>query len=783
MLSRQFKDNRNNGNGRRSRKSISQTGPVNVDMDIMNLSRAKTPPPMQKNNATHKAETNGINQKSEPIPISNRDNVRNQSVTSDSTVLTSPLRSPTGRNLGSARRFNMAKKYQSSQKCTHITSAFSPGGSFKCETCSKNTSLLSSSPSGSSMMASVTTSNSNNNNNSSSFRSHFDRFIPDRTQSSSTHMTNAFILGSPERKKRALDLVSPSKSQANVPTGLPRRRLFYSPTRASSDNSASTSAGNSASMSDDANSKLADKVYSQVLRTELLGIESLGDEEPKLSANMMELNNAESTHNDPMEDGSREPQSMHTKSPGTSAGSRLFSFRNGASRTSPSSISGANILRSPSNTSSQRGLLHDGAYMHETYQFGEAEKKLVENSYTSPDSMVVDSFYSPTKISLDPHSPLYSTSPITAKSQRTLQSPRKPVRYISKAPFKVLDAPDLADDFYLNLLDWNRGSSSTGEVNSSDNILSVGLGSNVYLWNAANSRVTQLCDVGEYDSVTSVCWMQNGTNLAVGTNRGMVQIWDASSCTRISTLSGHSSRVGAMSSHCGNVFASGSRDRQIYVRDLREPQSRAIARLGGHRQEVCGLRWSPDGQMLASGGNDNNLLVWNKASMSSASSSGLMSNITSPMYCFSDHNAAVKALAWSPHHPGLLVSGGGTADRRIRFWNASTGASLACFDTGSQVCNLVWSRTSNELVSTHGYSQNQIVVWKYQQHQNVPSIRQMAVLTGHTYRVLYLALSPDNQTIVTGAGDETLRFWQVFAKVKDRTRNEGVLDVEFNSLR
>ena len=29
-------------------------------------------------------------------------------------------------------------------------------------------------------------------------------------------------------------------------------------------------------------------------------------------------------------------------------------------------------------------------------------------------------------------------------------------------------------------------------------------------------------------------------------------------------------------------------------------------------------------------------------------------------------------------------------------------------------------------------------------------------------RVLYLALSPDGQTAVTAAGDETLRFWNVF---------------------
>ena len=42
----------------------------------------------------------------------------------------------------------------------------------------------------------------------------------------------------------------------------------------------------------------------------------------------------------------------------------------------------------------------------------------------------------------------------------------------------------------------------------------------------------------------------------------------------------------------------------------------------------------------------------------------------------------------------------------------------------------------------------------------------LATLTGHTSRVLYLAVSPDGQTVVTGAGDETLRFWNVFAKAR-----------------
>ena len=71
----------------------------------------------------------------------------------------------------------------------------------------------------------------------------------------------------------------------------------------------------------------------------------------------------------------------------------------------------------------------------------------------------------------------------------------------------------------------------------------------------------------------------------------------------------------------------------------------------------------------------------------------------------------------------------------------------------------------NEIVSTHGYSQNQIIVWKY------PTMNKLATLTGHTLRVLYLAMSPDGQTIVTGAGDETLRFWNVFPGPKASTAN------------
>ena len=40
-------------------------------------------------------------------------------------------------------------------------------------------------------------------------------------------------------------------------------------------------------------------------------------------------------------------------------------------------------------------------------------------------------------------------------------------------------------------------------------------------------------------------------------------------------------------------------------------------------------------------------------------------------------------------------------------------------------------------------------------------MNKIATLQGHTYRVLYMAKSPDEDSIVTGSGDQTLRFWKI----------------------
>ena len=91
-----------------------------------------------------------------------------------------------------------------------------------------------------------------------------------------------------------------------------------------------------------------------------------------------------------------------------------------------------------------------------------------------------------------------------------------------------------------------------------------------------------------------------------------MHVWDVNAERRIRTLGGHTDRVSSLawSNVTPSLLASGSKDRSIFVRDLRTSRN-SYMRLHEHRQEVCGLRWSVhDENQLASGGNDNQLFVW-----------------------------------------------------------------------------------------------------------------------------------------------------------------------------
>ena len=338
--------------------------------------------------------------------------------------------------------------------------------------------------------------------------------------------------------------------------------------------------------------------------------------------------------------------------------------------------------------------------------------------------------------------------------QASTSKRRRTMRFIPKSPDKILDAPDLVDDYYLNLLDWSKS-----------NILAVALRQCVFLWNASTGATQKLLETsGQGNIVTSLAWGDEPSNntLSVGTNSSEVQLWDIAACRQVRVMAGHRARVSSLSWNA-QLVSSGSRDSSIHHHDVRVASHQGVVgELQGHSQEVCGLKWSPQGSQLASGGNDNLLNIWEARRNQSR-------------FVIGRHQAAVKALAWCPFHTNLLASGGGTADRRICLWNTGNGQCLNEVDTKSQVCAVQWSTHDRELVSSHGFTHNQLILWRYAGRGRVHKVVE---LTGHQARVLHMAQSPDGTTIVSAAADETLRFWRILGSP---TRSAAKLKIEHSS--
>lgn len=81
----------------------------------------------------------------------------------------------------------------------------------------------------------------------------------------------------------------------------------------------------------------------------------------------------------------------------------------------------------------------------------------------------------------------------------------------------MLDAPNIKDDFYLNILDW-----------STDFEVSVALDNEVYIWNARTGDIKLLMSAGlDQEYITSVRFSPQDPNiLAIGTCLGRIQLWD-----------------------------------------------------------------------------------------------------------------------------------------------------------------------------------------------------------------------------------------------------------------
>jgi WD40 repeat protein len=171
-------------------------------------------------------------------------------------------------------------------------------------------------------------------------------------------------------------------------------------------------------------------------------------------------------------------------------------------------------------------------------------------------------------------------------------------------------------------------------------------------------------------------------------------------------------------------------------------QGRAVSRVEfvaqtGHTNAIDAVTFSPDGSLLASGGHDAVVKLWDVRT-------------GSELRAFAGHANTVTSLAFSRDGKTLVSA---SLDSTIRFWDVESGRSIRTIDHSAGITSVAISPDGNVLASCG--MEPEVTLWEFR------TGKQVHVLQGHTKVVNSVSFSSDGRLLVTASNDNSIRFWEL----------------------
>jgi len=213
----------------------------------------------------------------------------------------------------------------------------------------------------------------------------------------------------------------------------------------------------------------------------------------------------------------------------------------------------------------------------------------------------------------------------------------------------------------------------------------------------------------------------------------------------LGVLTGHTDAVTSVAfSPDGKLLASGSQDDTVILWDVSSGQE---VRTLKDTHAVSSVAFSPDGKLLASGSRDDTVMLWDVAS-------------GQEVRTLTGHTDTVTSVAFSPD--GKLLASG-SQDDTVMLWDVASGQEVRTL-TGhtDHVTSVAFSPDGKLLAS--GSQDDTVILWDVASGQEVRTL-----LTGHTHAVSSVAFSPDGKLLASGSQEDTVILWEVASGQEVRT--------------